>query len=108
MIQVNFKYYLDLTTLKLKIFCEYLFLDFKTNKCTFLQFDALIKLISGVKIFNTLHIFIEILGKKRKYLTYARFKIAYNLYRTGNKEYTPEVKGFFAYIFESVIKVLIN
>ena len=31
-----------------------------------------------------------------------------NLIKGLIEEYTPEVKGFFAYIFESVIKVLIN
>ena len=50
---------------KFKTFCEYLFPDFKRNKCSYHEFDCLIKLISGSIEFDTLHIFIEIVGKKK-------------------------------------------
>ena len=92
---------------KFKTFCEYLFPDFKRNKCSYHEFDCLIKLISGSIEFDTLHIFIEIVGKKKKYLTYSRFRISFNLHR-GNKDKSPEVKRFFNHIFESVMKVKIN
>ena len=61
---------------KLKIFMEFLLPDLKTNKCSYLRFDAMVQLIQHPREFDTLIIFKDIVGVKKKYITYKRLRNA--------------------------------
>ena len=79
--------------------------DFKTYTCTYLRFDASVQLLIGDNEFDTLNLFKDIVGKKRKYITYERLKISFRLYTANRQEISIELKNFFSYLICSVIKV---
>jgi hypothetical protein len=96
----------DIGLLKLKILSEFLFPDLKTGKCSYLRFDSIIQILEGEYDFDTLTIFKDIVGEKKKYITYGRLKNAYNLFRDNNKALSVETKNFFSYLYSDILKVM--
>lgn len=84
---------------------EFLLPDLKTNKCSFLRFDAMVQLISGHHEFDTLTIFKDIVGENRKYITYNRLKDAYLAYKSNAKGKSLDFKNFFSFLYSTVLKV---
>lgn len=90
---------------KLKIFMEFLLPDLKTNKCSYLRFDAMVQLIQHPREFDTLIIFKDIVGVKKKYITYKRLRNAYEAYTSNCRQKSNEFKNFFSYLYSVVLKV---
>ena len=84
---------------------EFLLPDLRTNKVSYLRFDAMVQLIQNPYEFDTLTIFKDIVGEKRKYITYKRLKEAYLAFRSNAKGKSVEFKNFFSFLYSTVLKV---
>lgn len=84
---------------------EFLLPDLRTNKVSYLRFDAMVQLIQNPHEFDTLTIFKDIVGEKRKYITYKRLKEAYFAFRSNAKGKSVEFKNFFSFLYSTVLKV---
>jgi hypothetical protein len=84
---------------------EFLLPDLKNNKCSYLRFDAMVQLIQHPYEFDTLKIFKDIVGEKRKYITYKRLKEAYLAFRSNAKGRSVEFKNFFSYLYSTILKI---
>lgn len=91
--------------MRLKTFCEFIIPDLHTNRCGYRRFDALVEMLSGEYEFDTLALFKEIVGKRKKYLTYNRIKRVFKLYRDNSKSISNELKNFLSFMFNTVVKV---
>lgn len=96
----------DKNLLKLKIFMEFLLPDLRTNKCSFRRFDMVVQLVQNPNNFESLTIFKDIVGEKRKYITYKRLKDAYLAFRSNAKGKSLQFKNFFSHLFNTVLKVM--
>jgi len=85
---------------------EFLLPDLRTNKCSFRRFDMMVQLIQNPYNFDTLTIFKDIVGEKRKYITYKRLKDAYTAFRKNAKGKSLDFKNFFSYLFNTILKVI--
>ena len=63
----------------------------------------MVQLIQHPHEFDTLTIFKDIVGEKRKYITYKRLRDAYNAFRSNAK--SLEFKNFFSHLYSTVLKV---
>lgn len=86
---------------------EFLLPNLQSNKVTFLRFDTMIQLIQYPHEFDTLTIFKDIVGEKRKYITYRRLKEAYLAFRANAKGKSVAFKNFFSYLYSTVLKVIL-
>ena len=84
---------------------EFLLPDLKHRKCSFLRFDAMVNLIQGPHLYDTLTIFKDIVGENRKYITYKRLRNAYYAFRSNSKEKSLDFKNFFSYLYSTILKV---
>ena len=91
--------------MKLKIFMEFLIPSLKHYKCSYLRFDSVIRLIQTPYEFNTLIIFKDIVGEKKKYITYKRLKVAYLAFRANDRTKSVDFKNFFSHLYSTVLKV---
>lgn len=98
----------DPNIMKLKIFMEFLLPDLKANKCSYLRFNSIVQLIQHPYDFDTLKIFKDIVGEKKKYITYKRLKDAYNAFRANSREKSIDFKNFFSHLYSTVLKVIIK
>ncbi len=85
---------------------EFLLPDLRTNKCSFRRFDMMVQLIQNPYNFDTLTIFKDIVGEKRKYITYKRLKDAYTAFLKNAKGKSLDFKNFFSYLFNTILKVI--
>ena len=86
---------------KLRICADYLFFDQYKDMATFSRFEECVgNLLSSDISLET--IFQEIVGPKRKYITFRRLIKAYIAYKNG--EVSEDTQDFFGYIFEEVLR----
>ena len=84
---------------------EFLLPDLKTNKVSYLRFHTMVQLFQHPNEFDTLTIFKDIVGEKRKYITYKRLRDAYLAFRSNSREKSIEFKNFFSFLYSTVLKV---
>jgi hypothetical protein len=97
---------IDINIKKLKIFMEFLLPNLNSSKVSYLRFDAMIQLIQQPYEFDTLTIFKDIVGEKKKYITYKRLRDAYLAFRSNAKGKSVEFKNFFSYLYSTILKVI--
>ena len=97
----------DLTeeeTVKLKTLCEFLFYDNYQYWATFSRFEKCFQpLFNNIKI-NLYEVFISIVGKQKKYITYTRFVRAFMKYKKYEIEKDTDLYIFFDLILNKILK----
>ena len=85
--------------IKLKTLCEFLFLDLYQNWATYERFERCFQpLFNNIEI-NLYKAFIEIVGEKKKYITYPRFVNAYLKYLSIKENNKMIENNYDLYIF---------
>ena len=85
--------------IKLKTLCEFLFLDLYQNWATYERFERCFQpLFNNIEI-NLYKAFIEIVGEKKKYITYPRFVNAYLKYKSIKENNKMIENNYDLYIF---------
>ncbi len=88
---------------KLRVLCDYLLFDHFSERLTFPRFQECISILSESQKFDLKKIFMELSGKHKKYITFARLLNAYE--NLNSKECSKDLKNFFNYFINTVMKV---
>ena len=90
---------------KIKTICEFLFFDQYQETASFTRFEKCFQpLFCSLENISFLKIFKDIVGPKKKYITYKRFLKAYINYKNKNDSLSNDTKIFFSNLFDSILK----
>ena len=90
---------------KIKTLCEFLFFDQYNDTASFLRFEKCFQpLFNNIENISFINIFKDIVGKKRKYITFKRFLKAYLNYKNSKDILHNDTKIFFDKLFNSILK----
>ena len=88
---------------KLRTICEFVFFDQFKDSCTYESFEKLFSLCFIGDDISLNKVFIEIIGEKRKYLTFPRFIRAYMRYKSKDRSNSRDFNFFYEKIFERIL-----
>ena len=88
---------------KLRTICEFVFFDQFKDSCTYESFEKLFSLCFIGDDISLNKVFIEIIGEKRKYLTFPRFIRAYMRYKSKDRSNSRDFNFFYEKIFEKIL-----
>jgi hypothetical protein len=77
--------------------------DHFSEKVDYARFEETMSILSASKTMDLRKVFIEICGKNKKYITFARLITAYE--NRDSKETSVDLKNFFIFFMKSVLKV---
>ena len=90
---------------KIKTLCEFIFVDQYQEKATFPRFEKCFQpLFNNIEKISFITIFKDIVGQKRKYITYKRFLRAYLNYKNDKEILKEDTKIFFDKLINSILK----
>ena len=90
---------------KIKTLCEFLFFDQYNDTASFLRFEKCFQpLFNNIEKISFLNIFKDIVGHKRKYITYKRFLKAYLNYKNKKDNLHNDTNIFFDKLLNSILK----
>jgi len=89
----------------IRTICEFIFFDQFKDSCTFESFEKYFSVCFKGDEISLNKVFVEIIGEKRKYLTFPRFIRAFMRYKSRDKNNSRDFNFFFEKIFE---KILLN
>ena len=90
---------------KIKTICEFLFFDQYQEAASFTRFEKCFQpLFCSIENISFMKIFKDIVGPKKKYITYKRFLKAYLNYKNEDASLSNDSKIFFSNIFDSILK----
>ena len=90
---------------KIKTICEFLFFDQYQDTASFTRFEKCFQpLFCCIENISFLKVFKDIVGPKKKYITYKRFLLAYINYKYKNGTLSNDTKLFFSNLFDSILK----
>ena len=90
---------------QIKTICEFLFLDQYGNTASFSRFEKCFQpLFCEKENISFLKIFKDIVGPKKKYITYKRFLKSYINYKNKSDILSNDTKIFFSDLFNSILK----
>ena len=90
---------------KIKTICEFLFFDQYQEAASFTRFEKCFQpLFCSIENISFMKIFKDIVGPKKKYITYKRFLKAYINYKNEDASLSNDSKIFFSNIFDSILK----
>ena len=90
---------------KIKTLCEFLFFDQYQEAASFTRFEKCFQpLFCSIENISFMKIFKDIVGPKKKYITYKRFLKAYLNYKNEDASLSNDSKIFFSNIFDSILK----
>ena len=90
---------------KIKTLCEFLFFDQYQEAASFTRFEKCFQpLFCSIENISFMKIFKDIVGPKKKYITYKRFLKAYINYKNEDASLSNDSKIFFSNLFDSILK----
>ena len=90
---------------KIKTICEFLFFDQYQEAASFTRFEKCFQpLFCSIENISFMKIFKDIVGPKKKYITYKRFLKAYINYKNEDVSLSNDSKIFFSNLFDSILK----
>ena len=90
---------------KIKTICEFLFFDQYQEAASFTRFEKCFQpLFCSIENISFMKIFKDIVGPKKKYITYKRFLKAYLNYKNEDASLSNDSKIFFSNLFDSILK----
>ena len=90
---------------KIKTICDFLFFDQYQDTASFTRFEKCFQpLFCCIENISFLKVFKDIVGPKKKYITYKRFLLAYINYKYKNGTLSNDTKLFFSNLFDSILK----
>ena len=90
---------------KIKTLCEFLFFDQYQEAASFTRFEKCFQpLFCSIENISFMKIFKDIVGPKKKYITYKRFLKAYLNYKNEDASLSNDSKIFFSNLFDSILK----
>ena len=90
---------------KIKTICEFLFFDQYQEAASFTRFEKCFQpLFCSIENISFFFFFKDIVGPKKKYITYKRFLKAYLNYKNQNDSLSNDTKIFFSNLFNSILK----